>query len=544
MKAENMDNIDAERVPDDDAGDALLASLLEQHPDALLSALDGDGRLVAIPTSITIAGRAMPQSKTALDLIAVGSRAAALDVWTRAKLVGSANAPVVLVNGVEATCYVLDLRGRHGVLLGVLVTDGRTGVQSALLDRVPIPPRSGRIEKDEVAMISFADDRICQILGYERAELIGTRSLDLIHPDDQDRSISAWIEMLMTPGGESQLRARHRRRNGSWLWMELTNTNLLERTEGCVVTEMIDISDEMAALEVLRQREQLLSRLTEALPSGVLHVDADRRVVYANLRLYSIVGVGASATVDEQLAAVIVEDRELLDAALAGVLTDGHDADVEVRLIVPGDPRLHRCSVAIRALTDAADVPAGAVLCIDDVTDAAELRAELHRRATVDELTGCLNRSAVLDELAHILSGGSGSRGTAVVFLDLDGFKEVNDTFGHETGDQLLASAASRLRGAMRSIDVLGRLGGDEFIVVLPGTEDIGEAMRIGTRLSQALHEPLQLVDGLEIRLRCSAGVAWAPDTGTTADAIIAAADRGMYQSKRAGTAQPVYADL
>ncbi len=540
-----MDNIDPEPLGADDARDALLASLLERHPDALLSALDVDGRLVALPASIASPGWSMPQTTTALDLIGASSRTAALDVWTRAKLVGSAHAPVVLVNGADATCYVIDLRGRHGVLLGVLVTEGRTGVESGLLDRVPIPPRSGRMNKDEVAIISFADDRICQILGYERTELIGTRSLDLIHPDDQDRSISAWMEMLMSPGGESQLRARHRRRDGSWLWMELTNTNLLDRAEACVDTEMVDISEEMAALEVLRQREQLLSRLTEALPSGVLHVDADRLVVYANVRLYSIVGVGASATVDEQLAAVIAEDRELLDAALDGVLTDGRDADLVVRLIVPGDPRLHQCSVAIRALTDAADDPAGAVLCIDDVTDAAELRAELHRRATVDELTGCLNRAAVLDELARILAGGgAGSCGTAVVFLDLDGFKEVNDTFGHETGDQLLASAAGRLRQAMRSFDVIGRLGGDEFIVVLPGTEDIGEAMRIGSRLGQALNEPMQLVDGLEIRLRSSVGVAWATDAGTTADAIIAAADRGMYQSKRAGRAQPVYADL
>ena len=136
-------------------------------------------------------------------------------------------------------------------------------------------PKTGRIDKDDVAMIRFADERICQILGYEPDDLVGTRSLDLVHPEDHVRAVDAWMEMLAAPGRTTRLRRRHRRKDGSWLWMELTNTNLLEQAEACVVTEMIDISDELVALETLRQREQLLTRLAEALPSGVLHVDRD-----------------------------------------------------------------------------------------------------------------------------------------------------------------------------------------------------------------------------------------------------------------------------
>ena len=147
----------------------------------------------------------------------------------------------------------------------------------------------------------------------------------------------------------------------------------------------------------------------------------------------------------------------------------------------------------------------------------------------------------MIDELERVLTlHDASSAGSAVVFLDLDGFKNVNDTFGHDAGDQLLASAASRLRETVRSIDVVGRLGGDEFIVVLPSINSIDEATQAGHRLSRCLSEPLEVVCGLPIRIKSSIGVAWSRATDITADALIAAADRAMYQSKRDGTSLPV----
>jgi diguanylate cyclase (GGDEF)-like protein len=289
----------------------------------------------------------------------------------------------------------------------------------------------------------------------------------------------------------------------------------------------------------------LLLRLADALPSGVLHVDRDGAVVYANTRLHRVVGVGLSATFAEQMSTVVADDRAFLEAELFGVLADGRDADLEVRLHLPDQPKMRFCSIAIRVLTDADSVPVGAVLCIDDVTEASALRAELEIRATVDHLTGCLNRAAVLHELdVAVARHADHSPGTAVVFLDLDGFKEINDTFGHTTGDQLLVSAANRLRTAMRSIDVIGRLGGDEFIVVLPVVRSIDEATRIGMRLTEALSQPVDIVGGLPTRIRSSIGVAWTDAVGVTSETLTAAADRAMYESKRVGAAEPVFVSL
>jgi diguanylate cyclase (GGDEF)-like protein/PAS domain S-box-containing protein len=529
----------------DPAKDAALLSLLRSHPGALVSAIDSEGLFVELPASIELVGQHVIRARSALDLVQPASRAAVIEAWDRARTIGAAVASVVLVNGADAACYFVDARHRHGVLIGLIVADAHIELVAALAGHPPVMPKTGRIDKDQSAVICSADDRICQILGFRPEDLVGRRSLEFIHPDDQDSAVEAWMEMLASPGAATRLRTRHLRHDGSWVWMELTNTNLLGQPDSRVVTEMLDISDEMAALETLRQREQLLGRLAEALPSGVLHVDRHGKVIYANARLHRVIGIGPSATVDAQLATVIPEDRPALAAALHGVLDDGFDIDLEVRFRLPGEVKLLMCSIAIRVLTDSDDAPAGAILCIDDVTEASELRAELERRATVDHLTGCLNRTAVISELERVLLlHDATAAGSAVVFLDLDGFKEVNDTFGHEAGDQLLASAASRLRQAVRSVDVVGRLGGDEFIVVLPSVRSIDEATQAGHRLSQSLSEPLEVVRGLPIRIRSSIGVAWSRATDVTADALIAAADRAMYQSKRDGTSLPVSTSL
>lgn len=528
-------------VLDDAARDALLASLLRAHPGAAVAALDEFGRVVALPPSIDLGDQHRIETGTPFELVDASARVELLDAWVRARALGAARATVVLATGDAGVCHIIDLLRRHGVMVGMVVGDTDRALLSALANRQAVLPRSGRVHKDERGIITMADDSIAQILGLHPADMIGMRSLDLIHPEDQPGAIDAWIWMLTSSGGPTRLRARHRRSNGSWLWMELTNVNRLEHADGRVITDMADITVEMTALEALRHSEQLLRRLAEALPSGVLHVGQDRRVVYANAQLVRVVGVARADTVDQLLATVIPDDRGGLDAAIDRVLLDGSDVNLEVRIRLPDTAKLHLCTVAIRALTDAADAPDGAILCVDDVTGANELRAELQRRATVDDLTGCLNRATVRAELERILrSHRAGSRGTAVVYLDLDGFKAVNDTFGHDAGDRLLSSVVTRLNGVLREGDVVGRLGGDEFIVVLASIQSLDEAAAVGRRVEGVLREPLEVVGGVPMRIRASIGVAWSAATDISPSALTAAADDAMYRSKRAGASQSV----
>ena len=142
--------------------------------------------------------------------------------------------------------------------------------------------------------------------------------------------------------------------------------------------------------------------------------------------------------------------------------------------------------MSLRALLRPSGEVSGAITCVLDVTDSARARQELERRATFDTLTQCHNRSSVLATLERELAREDSSS-TGVVYVDLDEFKPVNDTLGHAAGDELLVLVAERLRLASRDSDVVGRLGGDEFLVVLrdiPGPE---MAMRAADRISESL---------------------------------------------------------
>jgi diguanylate cyclase (GGDEF)-like protein len=158
---------------------------------------------------------------------------------------------------------------------------------------------------------------------------------------------------------------------------------------------------------------------------------------------------------------------------------------------------------------------------------------ELERRASTDPLTGLPNRTVFLDRLAEAVAGGQ-LAGIAVVYCDLDGFKAVNDRFGHDEGDRLLMIAAARLAGSVRSGDVVARLGGDEFAVLLHGASACGRAEAIATRIVESLRMPL-VVDGVTVAVSVSVGVSCMSGEIDSPSDLVRSADAAMYRAKRAG---------
>ena len=183
----------------------------------------------------------------------------------------------------------------------------------------------------------------------------------------------------------------------------------------------------------------------------------------------------------------------------------------------------------------------GAVGCLTDITDSSRTRAELELRATFDGLTGCVNRTTTMATLDTVLDASGAN--TAVVFVDLDDFKDVNDQFGHVVGDTLLVAIAARIRDAVRAGDVVGRIGGDEFLVVCADVTDAVAALTLGERIADALEQPLE-VHVVMLHPKASIGVAWAGEHafGPDAEMLIAEADAAMYASKSTGEGRPVLA--
>ena len=531
--------------------EAALAALLDHHADAALCAVGPDGICVAMPDSVLSDGHHVVVARSPVDVVAPEDRVVVISAWERARMTGAAQTQVAvrLANEPDRTVvlHLLDAQQRHGVFIGVFVpTDDKEAEgRVTLLDQevLPVPPRIAHVRQNEVGVFLEVDQAITQILGWSVDELVGHLSLEFIHQDDHELAVENWMNMLASREPVSRVRLRHRHCDGSWVWMEITNHNMLEDPGyGYVAAEMMNISDEMAAHEALRGREQLLERLAEALPVGVVQVDADRRVVYTNNRLHAILGVPQATTVDEQMTAVLADDRGVLADAFDAVLNSRLDIDLEVRLErAPqgGDKEVRRCMFSLRALTAETGEVTGAIVCVADVTASARLCDELRRRATFDDITRCHNRVSTMTTLEALLADTSAVSRPAVIFVDLDRFKEVNDKLGHAAGDELLGVVARRLLRAVRTEDIVGRIGGDEFLVIRPGITDAGQAMTTANRLAETFRREVRLKAG-RLQCRASIGVAWSGESGLDAEGLVAMADAAMYESKRSGAGQPI----
>lgn len=517
----------------------VFTDLMRRHPDALVAAVGDDGIIVPMPDSVPLHRHRVAVGRSVLDMVVPADKVPIITAWERSRRTGSASVMAHLVTDPDQPVLVtvVDARHVHGVHLAMVVaTNGHTDRPGHVNATPHVLPRTARIRKDQLAVITEIDAATTQILGWEPHQIVGRRSLEFIHPDDQERSISNWMEMLTAPGHDQRVRLRHLAADGSWVWMEITNRNQLNVAEqGCVLAEMLDISDELAAQEALRASEQRLRRLAESLPLGVVQIEVDRRISYANERLATITGVSLSPDITEQFRCVLAADRAAFGAALDAVLDGGQDQDLQIRFAGAAgdeatDHRLRHCTMSMRSLTDQSGGVTGAIVCLSDVSDQVRLTAELEHRASFDALTGCMNRQSVMTFLDGRLA--QAANGVAIVFVDLDGFKDVNDDLGHAAGDALLAGVGTLLREAVRDGDIVGRVGGDEFLVVCDRVASLDEAFVVAARIDQALERGIVL-DEATFELRASLGVAHTIDPSTSSDRLVAEADTRMYIEKR-----------
>ncbi|GIJ46609.1 hypothetical protein Val02_34950 [Virgisporangium aliadipatigenens] len=515
---------------------------LRERDDAMFAATDWDGWRIPMPDRLGVRpGQVLPLPSgpsTMVDLVVPADGYEVIRIWHEVRRTGVGLAAVRPRSDPERTLnmVMIDVRDEYGVLACVLTTSGTAADSSTALTGAlvaPVRPRTGVILKNRAAQIIDIDERVSGMLGFTPEQMIGQPASSFVHPDDQNRALSSWMEMLGTRQN-GRIRLRHRRRDDTYLWVEIENIyrDAEDAADIVVAGQMSDISDEMAAHEELDRRERLFRRLAESIPTGLLQLDVDGVPVYSNDRLAALLGVPTAKNLDEQLATVAAGDRAALDAALTATRVDGTDHELEVEIVLPDSVERRRCTVSTVALTERD----GTLVCFADITDSARMREELRVKATYDELTGCLNRASTLAALEHALA--TDERPPAVIFVDLDRFKPVNDSLGHAAGDELLAHTAALLTRLVRHDDVVGRVGGDEFLLVCrrPGGEE--EVLEVARRVRDALRHDVTLSAGT-VRIGGSIGVAQAWP-GASGDALVARADAAMYEAKRHGGGDPV----
>jgi diguanylate cyclase (GGDEF)-like protein/PAS domain S-box-containing protein len=536
-------------------------ALLREHPDALVCALASNGLIIPIPQTVGLWGQGLIEGRALIDNVVAADRSTVVRLWLRAQQEGAAAAKVRMLDRPDtwATLHFLDLRGTHSVLLGVVLPSEEAAEgDTELPETGPAAPRFCTLMEDEGARVVAADSAFTKMFGYTEEELLGNSVLDQIHPDDQGRAVEGWLAVLSTHR-DQQTRLRRRRKDGTYMWVDTTLHNYLnEPGRNYVLVELIDISAEMKAEEALQEREELLRRLTNAMPVGLLHIDTERNVAYNNQRLLDIfygeavppeLGAGAEVTdrpdgeilpASTVLRTLTEEAAATFEETVAEVFADGVDHDIELDIDLPGGGD-RRALLSIRALLRSSGEASGAIICVLDITDSARARNELERRATYDPLTECHNRSSILGALTRALARDGGSE-TGAIYVDLDHFKPVNDRLGHAAGDELLVRVAERLKLASRDSDLIGRLGGDEFLVVLCDIPRPEVAMRVAGRMCEALTEEFELSCGT-VQVQASVGVACSGDGEVTADRLVKLADAAMYRSKEHRRGVPVLSD-
>jgi diguanylate cyclase (GGDEF)-like protein/PAS domain S-box-containing protein len=509
-----------------------LISWLDAHRDALVGAVNPSGEAVEMPASIPLGREQQIESRSLLELVVPGDSRAVTEAFVAALARGIGVAKIHLCSdpGESWLLQYLDLRERHGVILRMVVRgedfDDEHGSHAAPRDLTSARPRLCVMQKSEVAEIVTIDKATTLMLGWSPDEMIGHSTLDFIHPDDHVRAIDNWMSRFAGERGQGihAVRLRYMCKDGNWIWIETSN-DFQTREDGSTVVEsqLIDVSEEMSAIDALRHSEQFLRRVTESVPVGLFHIAADRSVAFVNPVLTDLLGDGPFASCGE-LAGAMSDDGNLLVDAIDRVMIDGADADLGLALSGTAG---RSAMVTLRAVIHDG-VVLGVLGCVVDVT-------ELKTLADTDVLTGLQNRRSIVGLLEAELIRHSGR--VSVIFADLDGFKQINDHYGHQVGDRLLAEVAARLSSALRPGDRIGRLGGDEFLIFCPGVTDAKAANAIASRLRSALEEEFRLPEAT-LRVVASVGVACG-GPGATVDDLISRSDAAMYASKLKESVSP-----
>ncbi|HET7281530.1 MAG TPA: EAL domain-containing protein [Sphingomicrobium sp.] len=258
-------------------------------------------------------------------------------------------------------------------------------------------------------------------------------------------------------------------------------------------------------------------------------VDSDNRVTYISARMSLMLGRPASQLTGHSLAALLGGHAELGRVLLEQQPFNG----LEMELATPRGTRW--ISMTGDPIIDTAGRFEGFRGVGSDITEIRQTQERLTHLANVDVLSGLPNRGRVRQLLGEALRGAaSGNVPCAIMFLDLDGFKPVNDTFGHPKGDAVLRAVAKRLVDEVASNGTVGRMGGDEFAIVINDAQSRKKVEQLADRIIQAIKEPY-MIDQTEIRIGVSIGCAFGPIDGATVDDLILKADLALYQAKDAG---------
>jgi diguanylate cyclase (GGDEF)-like protein/PAS domain S-box-containing protein len=384
-------------------------------------------------------------------------------------------------------------------------------------------------------LVHFISPNIERVLGFPAEEMAGTNGMANIHPDDLDVLVASLTEQLAGGTESAPVEYRQRTADGSWIWLEATASAVDPALgmEGVVVNSR-DISERKRAETAQREAEAEFRNAFVHSPVGIGFADLSGRFTWVNRALSRIVGIPSDVLVGsrvqdlsrpEELAFEIAQTARLLDGEIGSFVS-------EKRYDHP-DGRTLWALLYVSLVREASGAPKQLLGQVEDITERKRRELQHAHDAEHDPLTGLWNRAGLRRLMDDAWDFRLADEPLALIFGDLDGFKAVNDTYGHDAGDDVLVHVGQRLRTALRGGDQVARWGGDEFVVLCPGVRDREEATEIAGRLRETISSPFRIGHG-HVTLGISLGVALDAHHHSPDD-LLREADRQAYEAKQHG---------
>jgi len=407
---------------------------------------------------------------------------------------------------------------------------------------------------DREGMTLYSSQSSAAILGDPVEELVGHTPFDRVHPEDQAEVRALFQTSLRSPGFPLVSEFRMRHRGGAWRTVEAVLVNRLDDPSvAAAVLNYRDVTERKRAQRKIEDLNRDLQRqvaefqtLLEVIPIGIgIARDPACRRIEGNPYMARLMGlspadnISLSAGDGEAVpgARLFRDGRPLAPetlpmqkAAAQGVEV----VDMEMDVVREGQKVATVLGYAA-PLFDETGRPRGAIGATLDITERKRAEEQIKSLAYHDSLTGLPNRRLFQDRLSlAVAQAHRNTQRLAVLFLDLDRFKSVNDSLGHAAGDRLIQDVAERLRTCLREGDTVARLGGDEFTLLLPGVAQVVDAARVAEKVLDALRVPF-LIEDRELLATASIGISLYPEDGRDADRLVKSADAAMYRAKQQG---------
>ncbi|MGN6728211.1 MAG: EAL domain-containing protein [Rhodanobacteraceae bacterium] len=356
-----------------------------------------------------------------------------------------------------------------------------------------------------------------------------------VHPDDLERVEQALTEHVA--GNSDHFEAEHRLMNtrGDWVWV-ISRGKIVERDESGKPLRICGTARDINALRAAERDRRIAAEVIRSMSEAVTVTDLNYHFISVNPAFTRMTGYAEEEVIGRD--AVLLNCRQHAPEIYRNVrqvlAETGHWRGELWQRRKDGEEFL--CWVELNEVRDSNGQPTHIVGVLTDITDRKRVEQELRYLANYDTLTGLPNRTLLGERLGHaIINARRGNHKVAVLFIDLDRFKHVNDSMGHAAGDRMLKAAGARLRHVVRERDTVARLGGDEFTVILEELADVRDAEDMGLRLIEAFQTPLGTGGTQDVLISPSIGIAMYPDHGQVPTDLLKYADTAMYQAKERG---------